>query len=78
MLDEHNDNERVLREHIHGILYEYAYTHLTTDYDQFTRDAVFEVSALLQPFSWQLTRPAVIGFTRSYSCPRQECDTTPA
>ncbi|KAK0453955.1 hypothetical protein EV421DRAFT_1767502 [Armillaria borealis] len=38
-----NDEECALREHIRNILYEYAITHLTTDYIQFTEDAISEL-----------------------------------
>ncbi|KAK0491325.1 hypothetical protein IW261DRAFT_1354821 [Armillaria novae-zelandiae] len=38
-----NDEECTLREHIRNILYEYAVTHLTVDYIQFTEDAVSEL-----------------------------------
>ncbi|KAK0190642.1 hypothetical protein F5146DRAFT_1223500 [Armillaria mellea] len=38
-----DEEERALREHIRNILYEYAVTHLTTDYVQFTEDAVSEL-----------------------------------
>ena len=42
-----DEEERALREHIRNILYEYAVTHLTTDYVQFTEDAVSEVKVIL-------------------------------
>ncbi|SJL02316.1 uncharacterized protein ARMOST_05642 [Armillaria ostoyae] len=38
-----DDEECALREHIRNILYEYAVTHLTIDYVQFTEDAVSEL-----------------------------------
>ncbi len=44
MLDSHDDDEeRVFREHIRSLLFEYAFTHLTVDHAQFTSDAVSEV-----------------------------------
>ncbi|KAK0230465.1 hypothetical protein IW262DRAFT_1291584 [Armillaria fumosa] len=42
-----NEEECALREHIRNILYEYAVTHLTVDYIQFTEDAVSEVKDIL-------------------------------
>ncbi len=42
-----DDEECALREHIRNILYEYAVTHLTTNYIQFTEDAVSEVRDIL-------------------------------
>ncbi|KAK0206845.1 hypothetical protein DFS33DRAFT_1317496 [Desarmillaria ectypa] len=38
-----DEEEWALREHIRNILYEYAVTHLTIDYVQFTEDAVSEL-----------------------------------
>lgn len=40
------DREAQLRDHIHHLLYDYAKTHLTTDYDVFTRIVVPAVSII--------------------------------
>ena len=43
-----DSDERALRAHIHEIMFDYAMEHLTTDYVQFTNDAVSEVCLCFQ------------------------------